>query len=207
MPRRKGVFCIEGEWHPDLTKRWSVRPTLQLLEQLESLRYIHQSAVTRDQLKYYVEQWSLRKYSSYEVGFFALHGSPSQLWLSNSQSTSLHEVATWISPGCWQGRQIYIGACSVLQGSDRDLSEFLKQTGASMVCGFTKQIDWIESAAFETVVLDRLVNAGKVNSLQQLVSSARWAPLAQHLGFRVVYATGESFKIPSMRSKGSSVTL
>ncbi|MER7441271.1 DUF6642 family protein [Micromonospora avicenniae] len=206
MPKLKGVFCVEGEWHRDMTKRWSVLPTLEMLERLESLSYIHRSAVTQDQLKYVLGQWSSRKYSSYEVGFFALHGSPNQLWLSESQSTSLEEVADWMA-GRWQGKRIYIGGCSVLRGSDTYLSDFLSRTGASMVCGFTKQVDWIESAAFETVILDRLVNSGKVNSVQQLAASARWAPLAQHLGFRVVYASGESFKIPAMRVGGSAVSV
>lgn len=206
MPKRKGVFCVEGEWHPDMTKRWSVRPMLELLEGLDSLRAIHRSAVTRDQLRYLLGQWSLARYASFEVGFFALHGSPRQLWLSQKESTSLDELGEWAA-GAWSGKRIYIGACSVLRGSDTDMADFLSRTGAAMMCGFTKQVNWIEAAAFETVLLDRLVNSGKVNSVQQLVASARWAPLAHHLGFRVVYATGESFKIPAMRVGGSAASV
>ncbi|MEU2614528.1 hypothetical protein ABZ570_23535 [Micromonospora sp. NPDC007271] len=206
MPKLKGVFCVEGEWDRDLTKRRSVLPTLNMLERLGSLKYIHKTAVTPEQLKYFLDEWSLQKYASYEVGFFALHGSPNRMWLSNSRSTSLDEVAGWMS-GRWHGKRIYIGGCSVLRGSDAYLTDFLYRTGASMVCGFTKQVDWIESAAFETVILDRLVNSGKVNSVEQLVAAARWAPLAHHLGFRVVYATGYSFKIPSMRAGASAVSV
>ncbi|MFD6752503.1 MULTISPECIES: DUF6642 family protein [Micromonospora] len=206
MPRLKGVFCVEGEWQRDLRNRWSVLPTLEMLQRLDSLKYIHKSAVTRDQLKHYLDQWSMHRYASYEVGFFALHGAPSELWLSDSQSTSLGEVAGWVA-GRWKGKRIYIGACSVLRGSDRQLSDFLKRTGASMVCGFTRQVDWIESAAFEMIILERLVNGRRVDSVEQLAASTRWAPLAQHLGFRVVYSAGHSFKIPSMRSEGSALTV
>ncbi|SCL45920.1 hypothetical protein GA0070606_0886 [Micromonospora citrea] len=206
MPKPKGVFCVEGEWDSDLTKRRSVLPTLDMLERLGSLQHIHKSAVTAEQFRYFLEQWSSKRYSAYEVGFFALHGAPSELWLSKSHSTSLDEVAGWMS-GRWQGKRIYIGGCSVLRGSDAYLADFLYRTGASMVCGFTKQIDWIESAAFETVILDRLVNSGKVNSVEQLASSARWAPLANHLGFRVVYANGSSVRIPSMRAGGTGVSV
>ena len=205
MPKLKGVFCVEGEWDHDLTKRQSVLPTLDMLERLGSLRHIHCSAVTQEQLKYQLEKWSTARYVAYEVGFFALHGSPRHVWLSKSHSTSLEEVAGWMS-GRWQGKRIYIGACSVMRGSDSYLVDFLHETGASMVCGFTKQVDWIESAAFEMVLLDRLVNSGKVNSAEQLASSSRWAPLASHLGFRVVYANGSSVKIPSMRAGESAVS-
>lgn len=206
MPRLKGVFCVEGEWDRDLTKRRSVLPTLDMLERLGSLKHIHRSAVTPEQLKYHLDKWSSARYAAYEVGFFALHGAPSRMWLSDSHSTSLDEVAGWMS-GRWQGRRIYIGGCSVLRGSDAYLTDFLYETGASMVCGFTKQVDWIESAAFETVILDRLVNSGKVNSVEQLASSTRWAPLAHHLGFRVVYANGYSVRIPSMRAGDSAVSV
>ncbi|WP_435151242.1 DUF6642 family protein [Micromonospora aurantiaca (nom. illeg.)] len=205
MPQPKGVFCIEGEWDHDLTKRRTVLPTLDMLERLGSLRHIHRSAVTRDQLRYHLEKWSTARYAAYQVGFFALHGSPRHMWLSRSHSTSLDEVAGWI-PGRWHGKRIYIGGCSVLRGSDSYLTDFLYQTGASLVCGFTKQVDWIESAAFEMVILDRLVNSGRVDSAEQLASSARWAPLASHLGFRVVYANGSSVKIPKMRTGGSTVS-
>ncbi|MGC4763570.1 DUF6642 family protein [Micromonospora sp. DT46] len=205
MGKPKGVFCVEGHWDRDLTRRHSVRPTLELLDGLESLRYIHRNAVTPEQLKYLLKEWSLRKYAAFEVGFFAFHGSPRSLWLSDSHETSLGDIAGWVA-GRWQGKRIYVGGCSVLRGSDAYLTDFLHETGASLVCGFTKQVDWIESAAFETVVLHRLVNSGKVNSVEQLATSARWAPLAQHLGFRVVYPKGNSPKIPSMRSPGSTVS-
>ncbi|MGV9806786.1 hypothetical protein [Micromonospora chersina] len=68
-----------------------------------------------------------------------------------------------------------------------------------MVCGFTKTITWVESAAFDTVLIDRLANARKANSVEQLVRATRWAPLAQHLGFRMVYRNGHGPHIPAMR--------
>lgn len=42
-----------------------------------------------------------------------------------------------------------------------------------MVCGFTRTIDWVESAAFDTVLINRLANGQKANSVEQLVGSAR----------------------------------
>ena len=94
--------------------------------------------------------------------------------------------------GRCEGKRLYFGSCSALRASDTTLSEFLRETKAAMLCGFTKDIDWIESAAFETVVLNSLVNGGRVDSVEKLTKSPRWAPLAKHLGFRVVYANGRS---------------
>jgi hypothetical protein len=91
-----------------------------------------------------------------------------------------------------EGKRLYFGSCSALRAPDATLAEFLRETKAAMICGFTKDIDWIESAAFETVVLNSLVNGVRADSVERLMKTARWAPLARHLGFRVVYANGRS---------------
>ncbi|MGW5555603.1 DUF6642 family protein [Micromonospora sp. NPDC003944] len=186
-----GVFCVEGQWHDNLEERGSVLPTLELLERLGALRYIHRDTATPQELRYFLERWLSRKYAAYEVGFFALHGAPTKLQLSDTHSVGLAEIASWLSGRC-EGKRLYFGSCSSLRASDTTLAEFLRETKAAMICGFTKNIDWIESAAFETVVLNRLVNSSKINGIEQLMKSERWAPLARHLGFRVVYRNGVS---------------
>jgi hypothetical protein len=191
VPKAGGVFCVEGQWEDDLTNRGSVLPTLELLERLGSIRYIHRDTATTEELHYYLDSWLSRKYADFKVGFFALHGQPTQLCLTSKQTVELDEVAAWISGRCG-GRVLYFGSCSVLRASDRVLRDFLHETKAAMLCGFTKSIDWVESAAFETVVLNTLVNGGKIDSVERLMRSSRWTALSDHLGFRVVYANGRS---------------
>jgi hypothetical protein len=182
-----GVFCVEGQWEEDLTERGSVLPTLELLERLGSLRFIHRDTATAEELHYYLDTWLSAKYKDYKVGFFALHGQPSQLCLTEKTTVELDEIAAWMSGRC-TGRSLYFGSCSVLRTSDHVLREFLHETKATMLCGFTKTIEWVESAAFETIVLNALVNGGRIDSVERLVRSARWSALADHLGFRVIYA-------------------
>ena len=191
MSKAGGVFCFEGQWEEDLTKRGSVLPTLELLERLGSIRYIHRDTATAEELNYYLDAWLSRKYADYKVGFFALHGKPTQLCLSHRNTVEMDELAAWLSGRC-EGRSLYFGSCSVLRASDRTLQEFLHETKASMLCGFTKVIDWVESAAFETVVLNALVNGSRIDSAERLMRSSRWTSLADHLGFRVVYANGRT---------------
>ncbi|WFE65526.1 DUF6642 family protein [Micromonospora sp. WMMD714] len=192
MAKPKGVFCVEGEWHADLAERGSVLPTLELLERLGRLRFIHRDTATVEELRYFLDRWlSSQRYASYEVGFFALHGSPTTLHLSGRQSVELDEMAGWMAGRC-TGKRLYFGSCSTLQAPEEALRAFLRETGAAMVCGFTKNVDWVESAAFETVLVERLVNGGSTYSAEALFRSARWAPMAQHLGFRAVYRHGAS---------------
>lgn len=85
-----------------------------------------------------------------------------------------------------------------MRGSDQALHEFLEVTGAALVCGYTKQIDWVESAAFETVLLDVLANGSNHNAAEKRMGSTQWSALAAYLGFRIVYANGRTWR-PSAR--------
>lgn len=204
MDKPGRVFCVEGQWDDDLTERGSVLPTLELLERLNRIRFIHRDVATPGELRYYLDQWLSKKYATYNVGIFAIDGGPGRLCLSRSQELDLNELITWMQDRC-DGKQLYFDCGTILRISDASLIDILERTGATMVCGFTKTITWVESAAFDTVLIDRLANARKANSVEQLVRATRWAPLAQHLGFRMVYRNGHGPHIPAMRRPESVV--
>lgn len=79
-------------------------------------------------------------------------------------------------------------------GSDAPLHEFLEQTGAALVCGYTRTVDWVQSAAFETVLLDVLANGQKANAAELCMGSKTWLSVASYLGFRIVYANGRTWR-------------
>nr|MDT0662280.1 DUF6642 family protein [Micromonospora sp. DSM 115978] len=194
---RPGVFCVEGQWHRDLNDRGSVLPTLELLERLGKIRFIHKDAATRDELVYFIDRWLLRQYADYRVGFFAMHGEPTKLCLTDRHSVDLDDISEQMAGRC-EGKRLYFGSCSVLRASDARLQEFLAETGAALICGFTRDVDWVESAAFETVLLDVLVNGRRLNAAEMRMGSVHWAPLASYLGFRIVYASGRTWR-PTLR--------
>lgn len=196
---RGGIFCLEGQWHRDLYERGSVLPTLELLERLGRIRFIHKDAATPDELNFFLDRWLLKQYADYRVGFFAMHGEPSRLCLTDWHSVELTDVAQRMAGRCG-GRRLYFGSCSVLRASNTAIREFLSVTGAALVCGFTREVDWVESAAFETVLLDVLANGQRHNAAEQRMGSAHWLPLAAYLGFRVIYANGREWR-PAARPR------
>ncbi|MBY8870373.1 hypothetical protein K7640_00765 [Micromonospora sp. PLK6-60] len=204
MDKPGRVFCLEGQWHDDLKERGSVLPTLELLERLGQIRFIHRDVATPGELRYYLDQWLSRKYTAYDVGIFAVDGSPGRLHLSNRNEVELTELVSWLRGRC-EGRKLYFDCGSILRLPDAALTDIAERTGASLVCGFTKTIDWVESSAFDTVLINRLANGQKSNSVEQLVGSSRWAPLAQHLGFRLVDRNGPRPRVPSPRRAESDV--
>jgi hypothetical protein len=81
-------------------------------------------------------------------------------------------------------KTVYLGSCSTMR-NQADIKEFRRLTGARMVCGYTKDVDWMESAAFELLLLNRLAaNANPVEALRPLFRDHRG--LIKRLGFSAI---------------------
>jgi len=155
MPRL-GIFCLEGEWSINLAERISVEPSLELLERLKVAKYLHRDYATKGELEYYLSRHRQARYSSYKVLFFAAHGAPGCISLDRRESVRLDELAAMIGPSC-DGKVIYFGSCSILKVLDEQITEFAKQTRARAIVGYRKDVDWLDSAAFEIVLLDAMI--------------------------------------------------
>ncbi|GIF67708.1 hypothetical protein Ais01nite_57430 [Asanoa ishikariensis] len=186
-----GIFCVEGQWHRSLTDKSSVLPTLDMLNRLKRCAYIHKDVATAEELRYFLTRWTEQRYASFRVGHFAMHGEAKQLFVNDRIRVGLDEIAETLEGRC-EGRRLYFGSCSVLRAPDAILEDFLHTTGAAMLCGYTREVDWVESAAFELVLLDHLANGERVDAAERTMRSRRWAPLAEHLGFRIMYANGRA---------------
>lgn len=195
-------------WHR-LTE-WPVFPARKCLDRRHPIRFDEPSAewigwlvpangVFCHELSYFLGRWVLRQYADYNVGFFAMHGEPSCLWMTDRHSLTLPELGQHLEDKC-AGKRLYFGSCSVLSAPKADLVRFLRTTGAAMMCGYVRRVNWVASAAFETVLLDVLANGRKSNSVEQRMGAISWAPLASFLGFRIVYADGRVWRPDPGRS-------
>ncbi|MGW0227899.1 DUF6642 family protein [Actinopolymorpha singaporensis] len=185
MATPRGVFCLEGQWDENLTDTSSVRPALELLERLGYIQFIHKDVATVPELDHFLERWARRAYSDFAVGYFAMHGESSKLRLSNGNVVPLHHIAQHLEGRCG-GRRLYFGSCSVMNASDASLTDFLKLTGAELICGYTKDVDWLDSAAFDVAFLGHLANGTQ----RKLLTTAHWSAVTQKLGFRILYSDG-----------------
>ena len=158
MSKAPGIFCLEGDWTERLVDRLSVEPQLRMLESARHCSaVIHRDAATRDEFAYYLDRWLLKKHSSFELGYLAFHGSESCIFLGRDAIT-LDELAEMVR-GRGGGRVLYFGSCRTLAASDEDLKFFCKSTGFKAVAGYTRDVDWLEAAAFDFILLPALLSA------------------------------------------------
>ena len=181
-----GVFCVEG-WSARLDTRSTVRPLLELLESEAGIRTIYQRVASMEELRTYLGYWS--NYSTYELGFFALHGDPGEVAIGSDSSKMSELIDITTDPNDpvdldLTGKTVYFGSYSTLKNRSA-VRRFREACGARLVCGYTKDVDWLESAAFEMLLLSRFAaNADPVSALKPLYRHHRG--LIRRLGFASV---------------------
>ncbi len=151
-----GIFCLEGEWEPDLRKRDSVLPVLELLERLGEIKFIYRDVATTQEVTGYLTKWGQSRYDDFPVLYLATHGDKGQLKWGARQWMSLDLLAHSLpesARGCW----IYLGSCLTLF-DPQDVRKFVDETGVEAVLGYRKSVDWIESAAFDVILLSAMAN-------------------------------------------------
>jgi len=52
-----------------------------------------------------------------------------------------------------KGCIVHFGSCSVIGADDSTITTFLQRSGASAVMGYDRDVEWIDSAAWELVLL------------------------------------------------------
>ncbi|WP_147455986.1 DUF6642 family protein [Nocardioides mangrovicus] len=154
MALGSGIFCLEGQWDSDLRDRKSVRPILELLDSLRIAAFIHRDVATTDEFEYFVNKWVQKRYDDYRVLYLAMHGEDGSVYLGRDD-VMLEDLQEMLRGKCG-GKVIYFGTCLTLRGDAKRIQEFARVTGARAVVGYQREVDWLQAAAFEVLLLQRL---------------------------------------------------
>jgi hypothetical protein len=158
--RPRGIFCLEDDWW-GIRSKTSVEPVLHLLNQWDPyyVPYVHRNVATLDALEYYLKKWSQKRYDDYPLLYLGFHGSPGLIHLSSGRSKHHSIDLDWFEDQLrnkCKRRMIFIASCSTIDIHGHRLQRFLRQTGALAVCGYTGNVDWLQSATFDALVLGAL---------------------------------------------------
>lgn len=188
--RTPGVFCLEGPWSSRLTDKSSVRPLLELLENRGEIRFIHRDAATQVEFETCVKQWTQKQYSAYSFGYFAFHGEAGAIWIGKN----LYPLADLgvLLKGRLGGRTVYLGSCETLHIDHAEVEAFRRVTSARAVCGYTTEVDWIETAAFELNLIYAVTYYERIDAgFRYLLKHHGGA--CERLGLRAVWNGGSAW--------------
>ncbi len=186
----KGIYCLEGIWDEDLREKSSVKPILELLHCNRYIDHIYHSCATKEEIEFFVNKWTQRKYHKYPILYLAFHGEKNFLLLGNKETYSLDDLAELLAGKC--GNSIIIfGSCSTLALRKNYLKKFLDKTGSLAIGGYQKDVAWLPSVAFEMLILsemqDNEYTKRGISSLEKKVNAIA-RKFRDELQFRMVTA-------------------
>ena len=151
-----------------------------MLERLGAATYVHRDVGTKEELYHYLRLWCQAGYQRYTVLYFAFHGVRGGINVGRTTIT-LDELAEALS-GKARDRIVYFGSCAVMKDVAA-VERFQKLTRAKLVCGYSKNVDWTESSAFDLLLLDSLVGKSRIDARVNRLRT-RYGDLTDLLGFR-----------------------
>jgi hypothetical protein len=185
MAKPPGVFLLEGAWSSKLTSTDTMLPLLTYLRDSQVISSVaHRYVDTKEGLVDAANKWGQKQYSHLSLGYFGFHGDPGMVWLGRSR-VELDELADVLAKRC-ANRVVYFGSCSVLAGRAELAEYFLKTTRARAVIGYTKNVDWVESSAFDLLLFEALARYQKLRPAENWLRRT-YPDMVKRLGLRVLH--------------------
>lgn len=207
----RGVFCVDCIADEIL----SFRPALELLAHKDQLDFptLTYKAENRSGLVRKIKVWSSRKDYKYPILWLAAHGSEGGFYTDDPkgagfQRMDLGTLADIAMEGRydWSGCIAHFGACSTLASNNDMYRNFFQETSVQAISGYSKDIPWIESLAFELIYIrvlqevmtnneEPLYNNGGITSdivdecRSRILDSRKCHGLIDALGFRMITAS------------------
>ena len=177
-----GMLTIEGMWGPDFAHQETVRPLAELLRVTgQASTCPVRDAATLEELSNYLDLWT--RSEDLRVLYLACHGSPAEISLDGTDSITLDEVADLLQ-GRAKGKFLHIASCSTLAADESDLRRFCRVSGVSGLSGYTTDVDWSASAAFDLLLLGELLRSRRAKPAYDRMTR-HYPDLAMTLGLRM----------------------
>jgi hypothetical protein len=175
--RTRTIVCMESFWDSRLTDRLNVLPVLELLEKTETCKYIHLSCNTVAELEY-----NLRLVGRKRAGilYLAFHGSPGVIHVGKTKF-SIDDLAD-IMGGRFKNWIIHLGSCSIFR-KPTAVESFALSTQAALITGYTREVAWLESTAFELLLFQQFALYRSPRIICRNIFR-KHSEFAEQLGFR-----------------------
>ncbi len=157
-------------------------PLLELLERQKTIEAIHRDCGTVDEFVHYLDTWTQTRYEKYRLLYLGFHGKPGLVWIGRKQ-VEIEQIAEMIR-GRAKSCVVYFGTCSTVDVPAKRLDRFLSASGAKAVCGYTESVDWLESAAFDLLLIEALTRYRRMDAAEKWLRK-EYPSTVRKLGFKM----------------------
>jgi hypothetical protein len=183
----KQIFCLEGDWHPDLRQKDTIENALKFMETASGMKikYIHRHCSTPQELENRINEYTKKRYAQFSIFYLAFHGVPNGLKLSPKNILSLDELAE-MADGKLQNKILHLGSCETLNISRPQIKKILKKTGALCISGFKKEVPFVSSTIFDVLYFEMCQYYKQMNVIEKHMKNY-YGKLMKELQFVMVY--------------------
>nr|WP_156253628.1 hypothetical protein [Pseudactinotalea terrae] len=104
-----------------------------------------------------LRRWGQKQHDSYGIGYLALHGSPGAVY-TGRKKISMVDLGGELQGVDLTAKCLHLGSCAVLDGGNDFAKQIRQSLGVRLLSGFTQDVDWFESMAFELLFFAKLVD-------------------------------------------------
>ncbi len=188
----KGIFCLETEWDfsdKKLKDPTGVQPMLDFLKNHHKMDYVYRRVATRAEFQFYIHQLKKASFRKYEIVYLSFHGKTQRIQLEGEKGTNaeltLQEIGE-IVEGAFNDRFIHFGSCRTFLGSKYNLDDFKLTTGAKLISGYTRSINYMHSSIMDIAYFNELNNISlKYNRVESKLEKY-YGGLMSELGFKII---------------------
>ena len=178
--REKFIYCLEGNWNKHPKSRQSIKPILDLLYTFSKVKYIYRKCSTKDEFIKGLQIFTQKRYSKYTVLYIAYHGRKNRICFGNEDIT-LKEIAN-VLEGNLNGKIVHFGSCLTLNTTEKNITDFITRTGCSLISGYQKNIEYIDSTAFDLLYFETIQHYYSYSKIKTIVSK-KYSSLIEMLRF------------------------
>jgi hypothetical protein len=175
---------MEGKWSPRVTDVRSVTPILEALEQAGRARSATHHLHDADDLKVAFRRWGQKQHAGFNIGYVALHGSPGAVHVGRSK-VDLFELGQDLPRKKLKSKVLHFDSCSVMDLAPKDRKELRAAMGVKVLTGFTEEVEWFESMAFELLLFDTFTWYKRSDAAESYIKKNH-SQMAKRLGFVMV---------------------
>jgi hypothetical protein len=194
---KKNIVCLESLWDHDMENRLTVLPVLELTSKISGTKSILLTCNTVEEFSHNLKM--LKRKSGYGILYFAFHGFPGGFLIDGSP-VELEAVAELMGKG-FSKWVVYFGSCETTKTRRWRISDFMARTGVSMVLGYKRWVDWVESAALDLMLLNRMQDYKDMRKFWGFFQR-RYGPLIQITGLEAFH--GKSLNRAPHTIRGNS---
>lgn len=181
MIQRK-ILAIEGEWQDNLRHTETAASALRFLQELDRIEFVHRRTPTREAFLQYLD-WGVDE--GYRFLYLAGHGDKGELKLGADFITLKH-LSDRLAGRLTSNTVIHWSTCNFMQVGHKAVESFKLKTGAGLVSGYTREVEFLESMLLDMAWMAFLQETRSRERIQKEFLKGPLEGLVEKLGFTVV---------------------